>query len=82
MAQVVWPHTILEILEELPVKEQRLVLEKAEALSAFPRMYPLRGKGRFRQHRWFLAGNWIVYHRVAGDSVYIRALWPARMPLP
>lgn len=82
MAQVVWPQTILEVLEELPEKEQKLILEKAEALSRFPRMYPVRGKGRFRQHRWYLAGKWLVYYRVVGRTVYVRALWPARIPLP
>ena len=43
-------------------------------------MYPVRMTGRFRSHRWFQAQNWIVYYRVSDDTVYIRGLWPARIP--
>jgi hypothetical protein len=43
-------------------------------------MYPVRTKGRFRRHRWFLAGNGLVHYRVAGGTVYIRGLWPSRIP--
>jgi hypothetical protein len=27
-----------------------------------------------------IAGNWAVFYRVVDDTVYIRALWPARIP--
>lgn len=37
-------------------------------------------KGRFRDHRWFVARNWIVHYKVSGNEVYIRGLWPARIP--
>ena len=80
MAQVVWPETILEVLRELPLREREIILEKTEALRSFPKMYPVRGKGRFRHYRWFVAGNWLVYYRLVGDTVYIRAVWPARIP--
>ena len=44
-------------------------------------MYPVRFKGRrFRRHRWFQAGNWLVYYRVVEDTIYIRGIWPARIP--
>ncbi len=80
MAEVVWPESVLEVLMELTDYERELIVEKAGQLERFPRMYPVRMKGRFRRHRWFLAANWIVYYRVVGDTVTIRGLWPARMP--
>ena len=43
-------------------------------------MFPVRMTGRLRSHRWFLAQNRIVYYRVSDDTVYIRGLWPARIP--
>jgi len=43
-------------------------------------MYPVRLKGRFRRHRWLQAGNWLLFYRVIGKTIYIRGLWPARIP--
>ena len=80
MAKVIWPNYLLELLLELPSKDADLILEKTRALKRFPRMYPIRTKGRFRRHRWLLAGRWIVYCRVADGIVHIRALWPAKIP--
>jgi hypothetical protein len=80
MAEVFWPQSILDVLLELPDRERELIIEKVDPLASFPRMYPVRASGRFRRHRWFLAANWIVYYRVMGDTVYIRGLWPARIP--
>jgi hypothetical protein len=80
MADIVWPQNVLDILLELPERDRELIIEKVDQLAMFPRMYPVRASGRFRRHRWFLAANWIVYYRVIGDTVYIRGIWPARMP--
>ncbi len=80
MTQVVWPQSVLDILLELPEREPELILEKADQLERFPRMYPVRASGRFRRHRWFLAADWVVYYRVVGRTAYIRGLWPARLP--
>lgn len=80
MAEVLWPESVLETLLALPEREREIILEKVSLLERFPRMFPVRMKGRFRNHRWFLAGNWIVYDRVSEDTVYIRGLWPARVP--
>jgi len=45
-------------------------LKKVDMLARFPFMYPLREKSkRFRRHRWFTAGNWLVYYRVASGVV-------------
>lgn len=79
-AQVVWPQSILEVLRELPAREQESILRKVDLLVSFPRMYPVRGKGPFRHCRWFLAGSWIVFYRFVENTVYIRGLWPARLP--
>ena len=65
---------------QLADRERELILEKTGQLERFPRMYPVRAAGRFRRHRWFLAADWIVYYRVVGQTVYIRGLWPARIP--
>ncbi len=80
MAEILWPESVLEVLLELPERERETILEKVSLLERFPRMYPVRMKGRFRNHRWLLARNWIVYYRVADDTVFIRGLWPARIP--
>jgi hypothetical protein len=78
---VVWTRTAWELFEELPDRDWEEILEKLPALSLFPHMYPVRRKGRrFRRHRWFNAGDWLVYYRVVDNSVYIRGLWPARIP--
>ena len=80
MAKIVWPQTILEVLIELAEKERELILDKVDRLAAFPEMYPVRVTGRFRGHRWFFSGNWLVYYRYVEQTVYIRSLWPARIP--
>ena len=80
MAEVLWPESVLQVLMELPDREREIILQKVSLLEEFPRMYPVRMTGRFRSHRWFLAQNWIVYYRVSDDTVYIRGLWPARIP--
>ena len=80
MAQVVWPQSVLDLLLELPKRERKLILDKVDRLRQFPRMYPVRAQGRFRRHRWFFAANWLVYYRVVEQTVYIRGLWPARIP--
>ena len=78
---VVWTRTAWELFEELPDRDREEILEKLLALSLFPHMYPVRRKGRrFRRHRWFNAGDWLGYYRVVDNSVYIRGLWPARIP--
>jgi plasmid stabilization system protein ParE len=80
MGRVYWPDAVLDLLADLRDKERDLIFEKTERLAEFPRMYPMRSKGRFRNHRWCVAANWIVYYRTDGPDVYIRAIWPARIP--
>lgn len=79
--QIVWTRSAWEVFDELSEHERDEILGHLNYLTLFPHRYPVRAKGRrFRRHRWFLAGNWLVYYRVADDTVYIRGLWPARIP--
>jgi hypothetical protein len=80
MADIVWPQSILDILLELSEREREIILDQVDQLERFPRMYPARASGPFRGHRWFLASNWLVYYRVVDETIYIRGLWPARIP--
>jgi len=80
MTRIVWTYSVHELFLELPERERGAILEHLKYLRSFPYMYPVRTRGRFRRHRWFQAGNWHVYYRVASGIVYIRGLWPARIP--
>ena len=80
MAEVIWPQSLIDLMLEMPEPECKRILEKARLLEAFPEMYPVRVSGPFRGHRWFVAGSWLVYYRVVDDKVYLRAIWPARIP--
>jgi hypothetical protein len=80
-AKVIWTKSVWDLFSELPNQQQTEILARLDFLQRFPRMYPVRIKGRrFRRHRWFLSGEWLVFYRVAGETVYIRGLWPARIP--
>ena len=80
MARIVWADPVRDLLIALPRHEQELIFYALRYVRRFPHMYPVRTKGRFRRHRWFQAGNWLVYYRVVDRVVYIRGLWPARIP--
>lgn len=78
--QAVWANSVWLVLQELPERESAEIVERLDLLVFFPQMYPVRGKGRFRRHRFFRAGNWLVYYKVVDEIIYIRGLWPARIP--
>jgi hypothetical protein len=80
VAKIDWPDFIEGLLDELDPQEVKLIFEKTRILRQFPRLYPIRTKGRFRRHRRVLAGRWMVYYKVVDDIVYIRGLWPAQIP--
>jgi hypothetical protein len=80
VAKIIWLDYVEGLLNELDPREVTLILEKTRILRRFPRLYPVRMKGRFRRHRWLLAGRWMVFYRVVDDTVYIRGLWPAQIP--
>ena len=80
MTRIEWSEPVHELFLDLPQRDQNLIAERLIYVRLFPYMYPVRNKGRFRRHRWFMAGNWLVYYRVVGDTAYIRGIWPARIP--
>jgi hypothetical protein len=80
MAEVIWPQSLIDLMLEMPDPECKSILEKVSRLEAFPEMYPIRSGGPFRGHRCLLAGPWLIYYRVIEEKVYLRAIWPARIP--
>jgi hypothetical protein len=80
-ARIVWSDPVRDAFLGLPEREQVEIAAKLDLLQLFPRMYAMQLKGRFRRHRKFVAGNWAVYYRVVENIVYVRGLWPARLPL-
>ena len=75
-----WAKGLWEVFEELPKKETAEIVERVDLLRYFPHMCPLRTRGRFRRHRFFQAGNWLVFYKVVEGTIHIRGLWPARIP--
>jgi hypothetical protein len=80
MTRIVWTHSVQEPFMELREREREAIHEHSKYLKRFPHMYPVRARSRFRRHRWFQAGNWLVYYRVVNGTAYIRGLWPSRIP--
>jgi mRNA-degrading endonuclease RelE of RelBE toxin-antitoxin system len=79
--RVVWSGSVGELFLELPDRDREDILERLELVDRFPQMYPVRTRSRrFRRHRRFRAGNWHVFYKVVDNVVYIRGLWPARIP--
>ncbi len=80
MAEIVWPERVLDVYFELPDREQAMIQDRLKLIASFPEMYAVRGSGRFRGNRHFVAGSWVVYYKYRGGTVYVRGLWPARIP--
>jgi len=60
--KIVWAASVWEVFDELSEAERNEIPEHLKYVKRFPLMYPARTPGsRFRRHRWFLAGNWLVY---------------------
>ena len=79
--RILWARAVWELFNDLPDRDREEILERLALVELFPHMYPVRTKSRyFRRHRWFHVGNWLIYYRVVQDTVYIRGLWPARIP--
>ena len=79
-ARIIWAPSVRDVASELPTETQEIILEKLDLLETFPRLYQVCEKGRFRRCRRFVAEDWVVYYRVIGNTVYVRGLWPARIP--
>ena len=77
---MVWTRTVWGLFAELPKAEQEAMFDHLKYLTRFPHRSPVRSKGRVRRHRWFQAGNCLVYDRVVDKTVYIRWIWPAGIP--
>jgi len=80
VAEVIWPQRLVDLVLEMPDRERDLIFQKIGRLESFPEMYPVRASGPFRGHRCIVAGSWLIYYRVLDDKVYLRALYPARLP--
>ena len=80
MYQIEWLEPVYELYAELPTKDRIEIQKRLTLLERFPDLYPLRHTGHFRGLRYFVAGRWIVYYRHVGDTIFVRALWPARIP--
>ena len=79
-AKVVWSQPVFDLALELPAFDQEEIFLRISVLRHFPQMYPVRTRGRFRRHRFFKAGNWLIYYKVVDGTIYIRGLWPAQIP--
>jgi len=60
-----WTEEAAHSLKSLRSKEQMQLLERLELLVEFPKMYPVRQRGRFSGMRYFMIGTrWITYYRL------------------
>ena len=80
MADVIYTNTFLAVFSELSAREQAMIVDSAEYLKTFPEMFKRVETGRFRGSRVFAAGNWLVYYQYRSGAVYLRNIWPARIP--
>jgi hypothetical protein len=81
MLDLEWLEPVWELFDELPSKDQAAIVERLNLVRSFPDMYPLRRSGRMRGHRYFVARNWLVHYRRRADTIYVRSLWPAWIPM-
>jgi mRNA-degrading endonuclease RelE of RelBE toxin-antitoxin system len=78
---VIWAPKVQELLLTLPEREGLEILERLEMVAMFPQMYQVRARNRrYRRHRRFRSGKWHVFYKVVDNVVYVRGLWPARIP--
>jgi len=80
VAEIIWPQSLVDLLLEMPDRDRDMIFHKVSRLETFPELYPIRSHGPFRGHRWFVAGQWLIYYRVVGNEVHLRAIYPARLP--
>lgn len=77
-----WLAPVRDAFAELSPVEQESIDEKIQVLRRYPHIYQLWSKSqRFRRHRQFVVGNWRVFYRVTDNVIWIRGIWPARLPL-
>lgn len=78
MARLVWSPEATRILASLPLPVRVDILSKSQHLVDFPEMYPVRRRGRYRGHRFFVSFEWLVYYTVERDLVAIPTIGHAR----
>ena len=63
MANIVWAEFVLDLLEELPLSDAHLIVEKTKQLGHFPRMYPYDRKADLAATVgcWLVVGLSIIY---------------------
>jgi hypothetical protein len=80
VAELIWPQSLVDLLLEMPDRDRDQIFRKVSRLERFPEMYPIRSHGPFRGCRWFVSTRWLIYYRVIGEAVHLRAIHPARLP--
>ncbi len=80
MAEIIWPQSLIDLVLEMPDREREEVFRSIRFLETFPEMYAIRTVGRFRGYRCVIAGKWLIYYRFLEGKVFLRAIWPARIP--
>jgi plasmid stabilization system protein ParE len=78
---VLFAEGLAEIFAELPEGTKRKAVRSIDLLSAFPRMYPVRRRGRMRGYRYFIANQHVFYYSVASTEIRVTAIIPATMRL-
>ncbi|MCC6585928.1 MAG: type II toxin-antitoxin system RelE/ParE family toxin [Bryobacterales bacterium] len=68
-----------EAFSELPESAKRTATRCLDLLAHHPRMYPLRRRGIMRGYRYFVAGRYLFYYRLANEEVQVTALIPGVM---
>jgi hypothetical protein len=80
VSEVVFTDPFLRVFSALSAREQAEIMDKVELLEMFPRMYKRIRGGEFAGCHVFIAGNWLVYYKIRSGTVYLRNVWPARIP--
>lgn len=79
MLPIEWFEPVWQVFQAIPLQDQVAIVETLNLVRSFPEMFPLRRRGRMRNHRNFVVRRrWRVFYRVVDDVIYVRALWPAR----
>ncbi len=73
--KVGWLDPVRDLFEEqLTQKEKDEAYDWLEIIRTWPECCPVRRRGRYRNHRWFLAGKWDIFYRRRSDTIFIRGL--------
>jgi plasmid stabilization system protein ParE len=76
---VLFAEGLADVFAALPERTKERAARSIDLLSGFPRMYPVRRRGRMRGYRYFVAGQHLFYYSVASTEVRVTAIIPAMM---